>query len=252
MANGLMRGKEGFRTPCVGYQQGEERKVVGDGGMEDLGRFSAILKQGVITNFLLNNGDQPYGSFSLLAKKKKAEFFKLLIEATGFAATAIRMAAPSSAVFAGKSKYRYDVFLSVRGEDTRHSFTVHLYDALRRKGINAFIDDKKLGKGERISPTLLMAIEKSRIAIIVFSRNYATSTWCLDELAHIIRCKKEKNQLVMPVFYNVNPMDVQYQSNSFGDAMAALEDRFRDDLKKVRKWRSALSEAASLPSAWLL
>ncbi|XP_028769801.1 TMV resistance protein N-like [Neltuma alba] len=166
--------------------------------------------------------------------------------------TAIRMAAPSSAVFAGKSKYRYDVFLSFRGEDTRHSFTVHLYDALRRKGINAFIDDKKLGKGERISPTLLKAIEKSRISIIVFSRNYATSTWCLDELAHIIRCKKEKNQLVMPVFYNVDPMDVQYQRNSFGDAMAALEDRFRDDLKKVRKWRSALSEAASLPSAWLL
>ncbi|XP_028769751.1 TMV resistance protein N-like [Neltuma alba] len=33
--------------------------------------------------------------------------------------------------------------------------------------------------------------------------------------------------------------------------MAALEDRFRDDLEKVRKWRSALFEAASLSSAWL-
>ncbi|XP_028769755.1 probable disease resistance protein RPP1 [Neltuma alba] len=105
-----------------------------------------------------------------------------------------------------------------------------------RKGINAFIDDKKLGKAERISPTLLKAIEKSRISIIVFSMNYATSTCCLDELAHIIRCKAEKNQMVMPIFYKVDPMDVQYQRNSFGEAMAAHEVRFGNDLEKVRIW----------------
>ncbi|XP_054779035.1 TMV resistance protein N-like [Prosopis cineraria] len=164
---------------------------------------------------------------------------------------AIQVPSPSSYGFAREPKFRYDVFLSFRGEDTRHSFTVILYDALRRKGINAFIDDKKLGKGERISPALLKAIEKSRVSIIVFSMNYATSTWCLEELTHIIRCKKEKNQLVMPIFYKVDPMDVQYQRNSFGEAMAAHEDRFRNDLEKVRRWRFALSEAASLSSAWL-
>ncbi|XP_028769773.1 TMV resistance protein N-like [Neltuma alba] len=164
---------------------------------------------------------------------------------------AIRVSAPSSHGVAREPKYRYDVFLSFRGEDTRHSFTVILYNALRRKGINAFIDDKKLGKGEQISPTLLKAIDKSRISIIVFSLNYATSTWCLDELAHIIQCKTEKNQMVMPIFYKVDPKDVQYQRNSFGEAMAAHEVRFRNDLEKVRKWRFALSEAASLPSAWL-
>ncbi|XP_054777357.1 disease resistance protein RUN1-like [Prosopis cineraria] len=157
---------------------------------------------------------------------------------------------PSSSSFPSKTKYRYDVFLSFRGEDTRQSFTVLLYDALRRRGINTFIDDKKLGKGKRISPSLLKAIDRSRISIIVFSRNYATSTWCLDELAHIIRCK-EKNQMVMPIFYKVDPLDVQYQRNSFGEAMAALEDRFRHDMDKVSKWRFALSEAASLSSAWL-
>ncbi|XP_028793758.1 TMV resistance protein N-like [Neltuma alba] len=150
-----------------------------------------------------------------------------------------------------KTKYRYDVFLSFRGEDTRRTFTVPFYNALRCKGINAFIDDRKLGKGEEISPTLLRAIERSRISFIVFSRNYATSTWCLEELAHIIWCQKQKNQLVMPIFYKVDPLDVQYQKNSFQEAMAALEDRFRDDLEKVRKWRSALFEAASLSPAWL-
>ncbi|XP_054777790.1 TMV resistance protein N-like [Prosopis cineraria] len=165
---------------------------------------------------------------------------------------AIQVPAISSLGFTSKTKYRYDVFLSFRGEDTRHSFTEILYNALRRKGINAFIDDKKLGKGEEISPTLLKAIERSRISIIVFSTNYATSTWCLDELAHIIRCKKEKNQLVMPIFYKVDPMDVRFQRNSFGEAMAAHEvGRFKNEAEKVCKWRSALYEAASLSSAWL-
>ncbi|KAI9086184.1 hypothetical protein K1719_031905 [Acacia pycnantha] len=165
---------------------------------------------------------------------------------------AIQVPETSSFGFSSKSKYRYDVFLSFRGEDTRKSFTVHLYDALRKKGINSFIDDKKLGKGEQIAPALLKAIERSRISIVVFSTNYATSTWCLDELAHIIRCKKVKNQLVMPIFYKVDPIDVQYQRNSFGEAMAAHEaGRFRNNLEKVQKWRSTLFEAASLPSAWL-
>ncbi|XP_054777352.1 disease resistance protein RUN1-like isoform X2 [Prosopis cineraria] len=164
---------------------------------------------------------------------------------------AIQVAAPTSFGFTSDSKYRYDVFLSFRGEDTRHSFTVILYDSLRRKGINAFIDDKKLGKGERISPALLKAIEKSRISIIVFSTNYATSTWCLDELAHIVRCKKEKNQVVMPIFYKVHPIDVQYQRNSFGEALADHEVRFTNDRQKVQKWRSALFEAASLSLEWV-
>ncbi|KAK4259605.1 hypothetical protein QN277_005919 [Acacia crassicarpa] len=186
---------------------------------------------------------------------------------------AVQVAAPSSVGFTGKIKYRYDVFLSFRGEDTRKCFTENLYDNLRKKGINAFIDDRKLGKGERIAPSLLKAIEKSRISIIVFSKNYATSTWCLDELAHIIQCKKEMKQVVMPIFYKVDPMDVQYQRNSFEEAMVALEERFRNDaekdrnsfgeertdhedrsrknLEKLQKWRSALFEAASLSSAWL-
>ncbi|XP_054779034.1 disease resistance protein RUN1-like isoform X2 [Prosopis cineraria] len=165
---------------------------------------------------------------------------------------AIPVASSSSSFsFNSGTRYRYDAFLSFRGEDTRHSFTEILYDALRRKGINAFIDDKRLGKGEEISPTLLKAIERSRISIIVFSTNYATSTWCLEELAHIVWCRKQKKQVVMPIFYKVDPLDVQYQRNSFEEAMAALEDRFSDDLEKVRKWRSALSEAASLSPAWL-
>ena len=67
----------------------------------------------------------------------------------------------------------------------------HLYVALKQKGIFTFRDEEELEIGKSISPELLKAIEESRFAIVIFSKNYASSTWCLDELVKIIGCMKE-------------------------------------------------------------
>ena len=83
----------------------------------------------------------------------------------------------------------FDVFLSFRCEVTRPGFISHLYIALIYRGIHTFIDDN-LHWGEQISTELLKAIESSMISIIVLSENYASSNWCLDELAKIVECKK--------------------------------------------------------------
>lgn len=82
-----------------------------------------------------------------------------------------------------KRAWTHDVFLSFRGEDTRNSFIDHLYKTLVQKGIQTFKDDEALYRGKSISPALLKAIEDSRFAVVVFSKNYASSSWCLDELA---------------------------------------------------------------------
>ncbi|XP_024193574.1 disease resistance protein RUN1-like [Rosa chinensis] len=100
--------------------------------------------------------------------------------------------------------YRYEVFLSFRGEDTRFNFTDHLYTALCQRGIKTFRDDGLI-RGEKISAALVKAIEESRVSIIVFSRTYAASRWCLDELVKILECRKSKRQEVIPVFYEVDP-----------------------------------------------
>ena len=92
--------------------------------------------------------------------------------------------------------WKYDVFLSFRGEDTRNSFTGHLYKALDRKGIDTFMDNEKLRAGEEISPTLVTAIQRSRCSIIVLSENYASSKWCLEELVEVLECKRTKNRRV--------------------------------------------------------
>ncbi|XP_020999566.1 disease resistance protein RPV1 [Arachis duranensis] len=142
--------------------------------------------------------------------------------------------------------WEYDVFISFRGEDTRYGFPGNLYKALFDKGVHTFIDDEELQRGHEITPSLLKAIEESRIAIIVLSPNYASSSFCLDELVHILHCIKGNNRLVLPVFYEVDPSDVRHLKNSFGEAIAKHEKRYKDDMSnKVDKWKQALQQVAN-------
>ncbi|XP_057446582.1 disease resistance protein RUN1-like [Lotus japonicus] len=155
----------------------------------------------------------------------------------------------SSAATAAVNGFTHDVFLSFRGTDTRYGFTGHLYKALCDKGFRTFIDDEELHKGEDITPSLLKAIQDSRIAIVVLSRNYASSSFCLDEFSKIVDCFEEKGQLVWPVFYDVDPSDVRKLSGTYGEAMAMHEERFKDQMERLQKWRKSLQKVANL-SGW--
>ncbi|KAK3232455.1 hypothetical protein Dsin_004336, partial [Dipteronia sinensis] len=133
------------------------------------------------------------------------------------------------------SQWEYDVFLSFRGEDTRNNFTDHLYDALKQNGIYTFRDDERLERGKEISSELLEAIESSRFSIVILSKNYASSTWCLEELAKIIECDMDTEKSnIFPVFYQVEPSDVRRQTGDFKTAFDKHEQDFRDNLKKVQ------------------
>ena len=185
---------------------------------------------------------------------------------------------PSSSSTSSTSRWKYDVFLSFRGEDTHYKFTDHLYTALVEKGIvtfrddeklergksissntfrddeklerrksissNTFRDDEKLERGKSISSELLQAIEESRFAIVILLENYATSSWCLNELAKIIECEKELGMTVFPIFHYVDPFDVWKQLELFKEAFVKHEERF--EKKKVKTWRDALSHVGNL------
>jgi len=138
---------------------------------------------------------------------------------------------------------KYDVFVSFRGEDIRHGFLGHLAKAFSRKLINAFVYDK-FKRGDDISHSLFEAIEGSFISLIIFSKNYASSRWCLEELVKIIECKEKYGQIVIPVFYEVDPTDVRHQKKSYENALVGHEKKYI--LSRVQKWRQTLEKCANL------
>ena len=141
---------------------------------------------------------------------------------------------PSSSSFG--YGFTYDVFLSFRGEDTRYGFTGNLYKALYDKGIHTFIDEE-LQRGDKITSTLEKAIQESGIFIIVLSESYASSPFCLNELAYILNFIKGNGQLVLPVFHNVDTSHVRHHTGSFEQ---------KNNVEKLDTWKMALHQAASL------
>jgi len=161
---------------------------------------------------------------------------------------------PSSSSLSSTScGFTYDVFLSFRGIDTRYCFTGNLHKALCDRGIRTFIDDKDLQRGDEITPSLVKVIEESRIFIPVLSINYASSSFCLDELVHIMHCFTSKGCLVLPVFHGVEPSEVRHQTGFYGKDIANHEKRFqnnkkkyKDNMERLLNWKAALTQTANL------
>ncbi|KAI9081691.1 hypothetical protein K1719_036345 [Acacia pycnantha] len=142
--------------------------------------------------------------------------------------------------------HRYEVFLSFRGEDTRETFTSHLYSALCNAGTVVFKDDIELPRGNYIKTELMQAIGSSKIAILVFSKEYARSKWCLEELSLIMEFHKSNQQVVLPVFYDVDPSEIRNQTSSFREAFQYLVRRTSPHEDLVSNWRTNLAMAGSI------
>ncbi|KAL5080990.1 hypothetical protein RYX36_009411, partial [Vicia faba] len=147
-----------------------------------------------------------------------------------------------------RSSFTYDVFITFSGDHTRYGFAGNLWKSLSNRGINTFIDDHEedLSKGNEIDSTLLNVINDSRIAIIVFSNNYAFSPFCLQLLVYILDSFVLNHRFIFPVFYDVDPAVVRYQRGTYAEAFSKHEKKFKDMKDKVKKWRNALYQVANL------
>ncbi|EOA15864.1 hypothetical protein CARUB_v10007726mg [Capsella rubella] len=147
------------------------------------------------------------------------------------------------------TSYKKDqVFISFRGRDERFGFLTHLKQKLIDGNVNVFTDDNVTGQPLQ---NLFGHIRNSRIAIVIFSENYAESHWCLEELVEIKKClETEKLSAVIPIFHKVQVSSVREQSGIFGEKFLALQNsllakevtakKIRRINSKIKKWRKAL------------
>ncbi|KAH0894247.1 hypothetical protein HID58_056676 [Brassica napus] len=137
--------------------------------------------------------------------------------------------------------WKHHVFPSFHGADVRTNFLSHFVKELRSKGIDLFTDNN-IERSESIGPELTEAIKGSRIAIVVLSKNYASWTWCLNELVEIMKCREEFGQTVMSIFYQVEPTHVKKQTGDFGKVFRkTCKGKTKDE---IQRWKHALTEVA--------
>ncbi|KAI9115377.1 hypothetical protein K1719_013696 [Acacia pycnantha] len=125
------------------------------------------------------------------------------------------------------------VYISFRGdEDTRkfmHSFSA----ALKAQGFRIFGDDKRRETPDSYLPQHLhRAIRESWIWIIVFSKNYASSSWCLEELEI---CTSLGVELTVVNYRREDPL---YDEG---------EEMYEANIDKVDRWRRAMKKWLGLP-----
>lgn len=76
------------------------------------------------------------------------------------------------------------VFVNFCKDELGDNFVTHLVWALRDSGINVFTDSYKL-RGREEQQEVFTSIEKSSITLVIFSKRYSESGWCLNELVKI-------------------------------------------------------------------
>ncbi|XP_059076893.1 disease resistance protein Roq1-like [Cryptomeria japonica] len=76
----------------------------------------------------------------------------------------------------------YHVFINHRGPDVKKTLASHIYYALETHGLRVFFDKQELQVGDFLTPAIQSAILSASVQIAIFSKTYAQSPWCLDEL----------------------------------------------------------------------
>ncbi|EFH39238.1 hypothetical protein ARALYDRAFT_920867 [Arabidopsis lyrata subsp. lyrata] len=121
------------------------------------------------------------------------------------------------------------VFICFRGADVRKHFISFLDPALRKANINVFIDEDEYLGSDLVN--LLKRIEESEIALVIFSEEFTSSYWCLEELAKIKDCKDQ---------------------GKFGDHFRDQIRNLRHQPERTQKWEDALlsiPESIGMPLA---
>ena len=152
------------------------------------------------------------------------------------------MAVPSST-----SGRLHEVYFSVQRKDP-HKFLIEMVGtSLAVRGMPTFKDIKQLRRhqrGTKLEEELEEAIRMSKISLILFSKEYVSSSWCLEELVMMLEFRKKLGMIVLPIFYYVDPSDIRKQR---GYANKIVGIQWVGGFWR-RRWLDALTQAANLCS----
>ncbi|XP_027906835.1 disease resistance protein ADR2-like [Vigna unguiculata] len=139
----------------------------------------------------------------------------------------------------------YDVAIHFTGEEICKKFISHLDSVLSAAGFTTFLHhDNAIEPMQSQEPVL----DLCRVAIVVFTKTYSQSSWCLHQLQQIIELHEIYSRHVLPVYYEIRPSDVRLQKGDFGKAfkVTAQQTFSAQQLEHgMSMWSHALTKAAN-------
>lgn len=117
-----------------------------------------------------------------------------------------------------------------------------LYRSLRDRGLSVFLDTEELQAGSDIKAQVEVAIRSALVHIPIFSKNYAKSVWCLNELVLMLK----SGAPILPVFWDVDPAEFCWCKGACGDAFREHESKGRYRKEQIEEWKTALHEVSKV------
>ncbi|KAH9289112.1 hypothetical protein KI387_033229, partial [Taxus chinensis] len=140
-----------------------------------------------------------------------------------------------------ESSKLFDVFINHRGPDVKETLALQFYNSLKDKGLQAFLDSEEKRVGDSFPSTIYTAISSACAHIAIFSKRYAESPWCLEELRRMI----ESEAKIYPVFYEVKPSDLRYiEKGEYAKAFTEHESKSRYEKELLEQWKAALQKVS--------
>jgi len=118
----------------------------------------------------------------------------------------------------------------------------YLYEALKRVGLHPFLDCISIGRGKDAWTCIDHAIKTTPLALVIFSKSFAQSPWCLKELHVVLDCHSVK---VLPIFYKVQPWEVSFpEKGQLAAGFTKLTERYDNSL--MEEWRVDMQTTSKL------
>lgn len=102
----------------------------------------------------------------------------------------------------------WDVFISHASED-KDAFVRPLVDALERKGVCVWLDERVLTVGDSLRRRIEEGLAHSRYAIVVVSPDFVRKEWAQKELDGLFAKEADGQRVILPVWHNVDAKSVQ-------------------------------------------
>ncbi len=126
-----------------------------------------------------------------------------------------------------------DFFISYASED--RSFVEELVHELEENGLSYWVDSEDLKIGDSLRKVIDQGVQESKFGIIVLSSKYMGKYWTNVELVGLLNKETVENQVVLPIWHNVDESDVKKFSLTFADKVALTSKiGVKEIVKKLR------------------